>query len=358
VQVLSEVGDEDAEKIFAEMPQEEAEKVRGLRSYSENEVGSLLELDPLAVSDQRTVAETLADLRANPEQIDGTAFYLYVVDSKKRLRGVVPLRRLLAADPSVKLSRLMVDPITVDDHSSIEAVADLFDSCDFLVLPVVDQDSVLLGTIERSEVGRARAEHDQESWLETQGIIGGEELRSLPYHVRSGRRLSWLSVNVVLNLIAASVIAFYQDTLAQVLALAMFLPIISDMSGCSGNQAVAVSLRELSLGLVRPIDLLYVLRKELIVGVMNGVALGLLLGGVAWFWQGNAYLGLVVGGALAINTVVAVSLGGAVPLVLTRLRQDPALASGPILTTVTDMCGFFLALSFATLMLSRLVAAG
>ncbi|MHC4211498.1 MAG: magnesium transporter, partial [Planctomycetota bacterium] len=171
---------------------------------------------------------------------------------------------------------------------------------------------------------------------------------------RSVRRLSWLSVNIVLNVIAASVIAFYQETIAAVIALAVFLPIISDMSGCSGNQAVAVSIRELTLGLIKPHELLYVLFKEIGVGVINGLVLGLILGAVAWMWQGNGWLGLVAGLALALNTVVAVCIGGAVPLLLKRYDRDPALASGPILTTVTDMFGFFLVLSLATLMLPKL----
>ena len=152
----------------------------------------------------------------------------------------------------------------------------------------------------------------------------------MPLFGRSRRRLSWLSVNIVLNIIAASVIAFYQDTLSAVIALAVFLPIISDMSGCSGNQAVAVSIRELSLAVVKPRDVGYVWLKEISVGVINGIALGLLIGAVGWLWQGNPYLGLVVGAALAINTMIAVSIGGTVPLLLERLGVDPALAaSGP-----------------------------
>ena len=143
--------------------------------------------------------------------------------------------------------------------------------------------------------------------------------------------------------------------MAAVIALAAFLPIISDMSGCSGNQAVAVSIRELSLGLVKPNDWGRVWLKEISVGLLNGLTLGLLLGVVALLWQGNAYLGLVVGSALALNTLVSVSIGGAVPLVLRRFELDPALASGPILTTVTDMCGFLLTLSFAAAMLHKLV---
>ena len=177
----------------------------------------------------------------------------------------------------------------------------------------------------------------------------------MPTWVRSGRRLSWLSINIVLNIIAASVIAVYQDTLSAVIALAVFLPMISDMSGCSGNQAVAVSMRELTLGLVRAGELARVAWKEAVVGVINGCVLGLLLGLAALAWKGNPTLGLVVGAALAVNTIVAVTIGGLLPLIMKGLRLDPALVSGPILTTVTDMCGFFLVLSLATAVLPQLV---
>ena len=176
----------------------------------------------------------------------------------------------------------------------------------------------------------------------------------MPLRRRIGKRLSWLGLNVFLNIMAASVIALYQDTISSAVILAVFLPIISDMSGCSGNQAVAVSIRELSLGLVRPFEIGRVFLKELMVGVINGVILGALLTLVAFVWKGNPYLGLVVGVALALNTALSACLGGLLPLVLRRMKVDPALASGPILTTVTDMCGFFFVLSFATVVLSRI----
>ena len=147
----------------------------------------------------------------------------------------------------------------------------------------------------------------------------------MPVAQRSGRRLAWLSANIVLNVLAASVIVYFEDTLTRLIALAAFLPIISDMSGCSGNQAVAVSMRELSLGLVRPREVLRVWGKEVSVGLINGVSLGVLLGLVAWLWRGNPTLGIVVGVALALNTIVAVSIGGSVPLD----PQRPGRRSGP-----------------------------
>jgi magnesium transporter len=127
------------------------------------------------------------------------------------------------------------------------------------------------------------------------------------------------------------------------------------MSGCSGNQAVAVSMRELTLGAASPRDVARVWGKELSVGIINGLSLGTLLGLAAWLWKGNIFLGAVVGLALAINTVVAVSIGGTVPLVLKRFGVDPAVASGPLLTTITDMCGFFLVLSLASASMPYLV---
>ncbi len=184
--------------------------------------------------------------------------------------------------------------------------------------------------------------------LRRQGIVSGEEIRGMPLWERAKGRLSWLSLNIVLNLMAATIISHFESTLAAAIALTAFLPIISDMSGCSGNQSVAVSIRELMLGIVNTSDVLRVWLKEISVGLINGAAVGLLLGLIAWAWKGNLVLGLVVGGALALNTLIAVSIGGVIPLILRKFGRDPAVASGPLLTTVTDMCGFFLVLSIAS----------
>jgi magnesium transporter len=181
--------------------------------------------------------------------------------------------------------------------------------------------------------------------------MSGEEVRSLPFFERANKRLSWLSINVILNIIAVSIIAFHQNILEQVVTLAIFLPIISDLSGCSGNQAVAVSIRELSLGLIQKGEFLHVLRKEATVGLFNGLILGLIVGGITWYWKNDLLLGAVVTGALFVNTVVAVALGGTIPLLLKNIKIDPALASGPMLTTVTDMCGFFVALKLAEIII-------
>jgi magnesium transporter len=188
---------------------------------------------------------------------------------------------------------------------------------------VVDAAGVIAGVVTRQEVREATVDHQTEDYLRSSGILGGEELRSMPMLVRSGRRFAWLGPNIVLNLIAASVNAMYEDTLQAVIALAVFLPIVSDMSGCSGNQAVAVSIQELTLGLIRPTEFIRIVWKEGILGIVNGFVLGCLLGSIAGLWKGNVYLGLVIGGALFLNTILSVLLGGVVPLILKRSKLIP-----------------------------------
>jgi magnesium transporter len=283
--------------------------------------------------------------------------YAYVVSDDGKLVGVLRLRDLLLSSPDQMLSDTMLrEPLAVQDTARLETLERFFQRHSLFGVPAVDADGRLVGVVRNSDVEQAAAERSSRSFLKFMGIVGGEEFRSMPLRIRSMRRLSWLSVNILLNIVAASVIAFNEETLRAVIALAVFLPIISDMSGCSGNQAVAVTMRELALGFINPSDLWRVLGKEALVGVINGLALGLLLGVVGWLWQGNVMLGVVVAAALAINTLVAVCFGGCVPLLLRGLGQDPALASGPILTTVTDMSGFFLVLTLAKAVLPMLTS--
>lgn len=356
--LLQQLHGEEAEEILSAMDPDEASRVRQLASYPPTVAGGLMVTEYLAFQEEATVEEVVDDLRRKAERYaDYAVQYVYVVDGNGLLVGVLQLRDLLIAEGGAKLSRQMIPaPLSLKDSADLEEVQQVFESHTFLGIPVVDMKGRLLGLIRRSDFHAAMADRADSIYRQSQGIIGGDELRSMPILDRAKRRLSWLSINIVLNVLAASVIAFYQDTLATVIALAAFLPIISDMSGCSGNQAVAVSMRELTLGLVHPREILRTLFKELGVGLINGLILGILLGGLAFLWQGNIYISLVVGGALALNTLIAVSIGGVVPLLLQRLKFDPALASSPILTTVTDLCGFFLTLSFATALLSRLVS--
>ncbi|MDH3292012.1 MAG: magnesium transporter [Gemmatimonadota bacterium] len=355
VDLLADLESADAAAILDAMPVEQADDARRLLQYPEDTAGGVMITEYLSFAEHLTVGDVVEDMRAHGERYsDYDIQYAYVTDAERRLAGVLRLRDLLLARTTQTVGAIMMrDPLSVPDNAGLTDLKQVFDDHAFVGVPVTNAAGQLMGVVRRAAVLTALGEQATEAFLAVTGLIG-EELRTMPLGHRSRRRLSWLSINIVLNVIAASVIAMYQDTLAAVIALAVFLPIISDMSGCSGNQAVAVSIRELALGLVKPHEFVRVAFKEGAVGILNGLVLGVLLGAVAVLWKGNLVLGLVVGTALALNTIIAVLLGGLIPLVLRGLKHDPALASGPILTTVTDMVGFFLVLSFASAMLPLL----
>ncbi|MCG6912129.1 MAG: magnesium transporter, partial [Deltaproteobacteria bacterium] len=354
--VLGEMDEDASRAILEKMDREDAEEARMLMAYAPDCAGGLMISEFLAYRTDQKIQDVLNDLQAHQREYAGyNVQYCYIVDRKKKLAGVLRIHDLLFPSRESLLSQVMISsPLSVSDKASLKELEEFFDEHHLFGVPVVDDQRRLVGVVLPDAVEEAVNERKTKTFLRLSGIIGGDEFRTMPLLSRSGRRLSWLSLNIFLNIIAASVIAMYQDILAAAITLAVFLPMVSDMSGCSGNQAVAVSMRELSLGRVRTGELLWVLVKEAKVGIINGLVLGLLLGGVAFFWKGNPWLGIVVGGALAANTLVSVTLGGMLPLVLKRLKLDPALVSSPLLTTVTDMCGFFFVLSFAAAVLPKL----
>ena len=354
--LIQELVDENAQAILDEMEPDEAASVRRLLSYRDDTAGGMMHTEYFVFNEGQTIAAVVGELRGNVEEYQTYPLKkVFVTNLKGTLIGVLHMQDLLLGGPGVKLGAICrTDYFSVNHLDEFETLVDFFDTCDVFGVPVIDDDRSLVGVLLRRDVLEEETERVSREHLETQGIVGGEELRTMPVFLRARRRLSWLSVNILLNIIAASVIAYHQDVLTSVIALAVFLPIISDMSGCSGNQAVAVSMRELSLGVVAPREVFRVWWQEASVGLINGTVLGLLIGLAAVLWKGSIYLGIVVGGALMLNTLLAVSLGGTVPLILKKFGIDPALASGPILTTITDMVGFFLTLTFASLALGQL----
>lgn len=356
VDVLAELDEDNTRAILEHLDDEEADEIRELITYSPDEAGGLMMTEFAAYPMKAKVRDVIDDLMSHEDDFAFlTVHYIYVVVKKHKLKGVIRIRDLVFGDPEATIGEMSKPAKTVAATTTLPELEQFFDEYDIAAVPVINDRGSLLGIVRRRAVLEALTERAEADNLKAAGIVGGDELRSMPLAVRSRRRLSWLSVNIGLNIIAASVIALYEDTLSAVIALAVFLPIVSDMSGCSGNQAVAVSMRELTLGAAKPRDVIRVLRKELSVGAINGVALGTLLGLAAWAWKGNPVLGLVVGAALTINTMIAVGIGGTVPLILKKLQVDPAIASGPLLTTITDMCGFMLVLGLATSVLPHLV---
>ena len=365
--VLAELDEEDAEAILKAMDPEEAQDARDRMVYDEDVAGGLMITEYLAYHDAQTVAEVTADLHENAEEYgEFEVRYVYVVDKDEKLTGVVPMRSLVLVPASRRLATQQVrNPVTVAVDASLDDLHDLFDRVDFSAVPVVEHDGTLVGVVQRAAVQEAIGERETDQFLKFGGIIGGEELRSMPVVSRAARRLAFLLPSVVLSSLSVTVILLFEPIIAKITLLAVFLPLVANLSGAAGNQAVAVSIRELALGLVMPRDWRSVGNKEIVVGLINGLLIGLLLGIVAvcfaWFshnttedreWSpGLLPLGLVVMLAYTFNSVLSVFLGGSIPLLLKAVKLDPAMASSPLLTTLSDMGSFLLTLSLAYLLI-------
>ncbi len=358
--VLAELAEDDKEAILEEMDPEEAEDARQRLRYDEDTAGGLMITEYLAYRQDQTVDDVIVDLRAHADEYNEYEVrYTYLTDHAGLFKGVVTMRSLVMAQAGRKLSDLTIktpSSTLVDTH--MEDLADLFDRVDFSAVPVLDAAGLLVGVVQRAAVQEALSESANEDLLMVTGIVAGEEFRSMPMISRLLRRLAFLVPIMLLLLISASVIHIFLDTVAKLPVLAMFLPVVAGLCGSGGNQAVGVSLREVSLGLITPGDYMRVLTKEAVLALVAGVVLGVSLLLIVWVWQQDFYLGLVVGGSIPIVILIAKTVGGTAPLALRSIGLDPAMASGPAVTTVVDLFSFFIVLLFATLLLSKIAVTG
>ncbi|MEM9108863.1 MAG: magnesium transporter [Planctomycetota bacterium] len=354
--VLSEMDEADAEAILQEMDPAEAQDARERLGYDEDVAGGLMITEYLVYNEGQTVEAVTRDLHIKAEEhLEFEVRYIYVVDDGYKLTGVVPMRSLIFAPGSSRIESQQVrEPITVNVQTSLDDLHDLFDRVDFSAVPVVDDAGRLAGVIQRASVQEAIGDRESEQFLRFGGIIGGEELRSMSIGSRAARRLTFLLPIMLLLLASATVIALFEETVKKLPILAAFLPVVAGICGSGGNQAVAVSIRELSLGLIDSSDFVRVLVKELVVALLIGLVLGAVLFIVVYIWQGNIHLALVLGGAVPFVVTVSKTIGGTTPVLLRKVGVDPAMASGPIVTTVVDLVGFFTVLMLATLMIEKL----
>ena len=356
VDLLTKLENNEAEAILNNMDPKEAQDARQRLEYPEDTAGGMMITEYLAFNQRLRVSDLLKNLYDHGDQYSEYDIqYFYIINDDNHLIGLVQMRDLLLSRKDTELSKLLTKNLkTVSVNDNQEKLQTTLDNCSFIALPVLDKSQRLIGILRREAVLEASSAVDSNTFRSFSGIIGGEEFRTMPLYARSRRRLSWLWVNILLNLVSISVIALFQDTIKEVVFLAVLLPMVSDMSGCSGNQAIAVSIRELALGQLKPNEFIRVFLKESSVGLINGIVLGITIAAVAILYSGNPYLGLIVGAALSINTLFSVCLGGLLPLFLRRIKIDPAVAASPLLTTMTDMLGFFFLLYFATQFLDKL----
>lgn len=349
--IISELDEDDADAILAEMSPNEAAEVRKRLVYDPDTAGGLMIAEYLAFPDTTEVGGVIRALRQIVDEGEGyEARYLFVTDQAEKLVGLITMRSLILSPTHQSVSEIMrTDYTAVPADTSLDDLEDIFDRHDYAVVPVIDHDGALLGVIQHVAVEEALNERSEEASLRRSGIVGGEEIRSMPIGARVARRLMFLMPILVLLMISASMIALFEETVGKLPILAAFLPVVAGLAGSGGTQAVAVTMRELTLGIIKPRDFFLVLWQEVSVGFINGLTLGICLGGIVFVWQNNLLLAAILAISLPITICVSVAVGGAVPLIVKRFGVDPAMIAGPLVTTVVDVCAFVTVLALATM---------
>ncbi len=346
--LLRELEPEQQERILAEV--EDRSEVDRLLRYDDESAGGRMTTHVVTVRDSDTAAEALETIRRQADKVED--FYqIFVVDGARRLLGIAPLKDLVINPPDRPVREIMTGAEhAVQPEVDQEEVARVMARYNLESVPVVDRSGRLLGRVTFDDVIDVVEAETTEDILRFGGAAGDEELTG-PWHEAVRSRLPWLYVNLLTAFLAAGVVYVFQDTVRRLVILAVWMPVIAGMGGNAGTQALAVTVRRLALGRIRPEQSVRVLGKELLVGLTNGLAVGVVVALAAVLLGESARLGIVVFLALAGNLLVAGFAGAFIPVVLERAGADPAVASSVFVTTFTDTCGFLLLLGMAAWLL-------
>lgn len=335
-------------ELLKVMDQQNRERVEQVLSYPEDTAGGLMNTDTVTIRPDITVETVLRYIRRHdeiPEMTDS----LFVISRRKELYiGILPLTKLLVSDPEMTVREIMVteiEPISASmpDHE----VAMLFEQHDLVSAPVVDDEGKLLGRITIDDVVDVIREDADHSLMSMAGLDDDEDTFA-PIWKTSKRRAVWLGINLITAFIASSVIGIFEDTIAKVVALAVLMPIVASMGGIAGSQTLTLIIRAQALDQVEKANTAWLIKRELLVGALNGILWSIVVAGVAVLWFQDYTIGLIIGMAIIINLIVGTFSGVLLPILLKTRGIDPALAGGVLLTTITDVVGFLAFLGLAT----------
>lgn len=347
VDILQNLPEQVTGEVLAAMTERDRQRVESILPYDEDTAGGLTNPDTITVRPRITLDVVLRYLRRHddlPESTDS----IYVVNKRDEYLGILPIAKLLTTDPGVTVREVMVterDPIPASMLE--EDVAKLFERHDWVSAPVVDENNKLIGRITIDDVVDVIRENADHSLMSMAGLDEEEDTfatirRTFP------RRSVWLGINLLTAVIASSVINLFQDTIDQVVALAVLMPIVASMGGVAGSQTLTVVIRGMSLGQIGKNNLSWLLSREFWVGAINGCLWAIVMGLIAGLWFGDTTIAFIIAAAMIINLITAALAGALLPVVLKSFKIDPALAGGVTLTTITDVVGFFAFLGLAT----------
>jgi magnesium transporter len=346
---------DEAAELFSLINPSLESMIRDLMRYEEGTVGSVMNSHFTAVKKGTTIADTFTAIKDAPIQIENKN-YVYVVDEKGEPVGVVSMKDLIRTEPKIVIDTVMTPNVVAvyTDDDALEA-AQLLRNRRFQMLPVLNEEDCIVGVLLLDDAIEILSESMADMFMHM-GAASADESFYTPPLSSVKKRLPWMAGNVFLNLGAVAVIASFEATIEAVAALAIFLPMITDMGGNVGIQALSVSIRSIALGEVRLSEYWRAAKKEILVGLINGLALGSLFAVIAYYVQNSLTLGLVAGAALAVNVLVAGFVGGTLPFLIKRWGGDPAMMTGPVLTTITDITGVTIYLGLSTYFLLSIMA--
>ena len=345
--ILQNLPDTVIEEVLSSMSEQDRHRVEQMLSYDEDTAGGLMNTDTITIHPRVTLDVVLRYLRMHKE-LPPTTDCVFVVNNDDQLVGLLPIAKLLTTDPNISVREVMVtefEPISADMPA--RDVAKLFERYDWITAPVVDASRKLLGRITVDDVIDVIIDEADHSLMSMAGLAEEDDIFS-PTLKAAPRRAVWLGINLLTALTASWVIGHFEGAIQKVVALAVLMPIVASMGGVAGTQTLTLVIRGLALGQISRHNASWLLGREMLVGLMNGVLWGVVVGFVAaYFWR-DTVLGFVIAVAMLINLLIAALSGALLPLLLKRMHIDPALAGGVILTTFTDCMGFFAFLGLAS----------
>ncbi|MFS0673557.1 magnesium transporter [Ornithinibacillus sp. 179-J 7C1 HS] len=352
--MLTNLEPEKIEELLSEMKQEESQIVQNLMNYPPETAGRIMNNRYVWIPKHYTIREAVDKLKHFAELAEYLN-YLYVIDEQKNLVGVVSYKDLLLGELQDKIEDIMYSRVVkVDVLTDQEEVARLISNYDFVSIPVVEEENRLVGVITVDDIIDVVIQEANEDIEKLSASGKAIDFNTKPF-VAAYRRLPWLVLLLFIGLISGSIIDGFSATLEQIVALAYFMPMIAGMTGNTGTQSLAVVVR----GLVsKDLDFKQVVKlisRELWVGIIIGVTCAIMIAGIAYVWQGNLTLGIVVGSSLLITLIIGTLAGTIIPLILYKFKVDPAVASGPLITTINDILSLLIYFGIATMFLSKLM---
>lgn len=351
--LVGELEESEKQDILSKIAKDDKEDIERLLTFEPDTAGGIMTTEYVSIGSRNTVEKTLKYLQENINQ--DAAYYLYVVDSQNVLKGVVSLRNIVTSSFDTKIIDITNPNVkTIMYNEDQEEAARKFQKYGFILMPVVDEMDHLLGVIEFDDIIDIIQEENTEDINLLGGVDSKERLDSTVGESFKSR-IPWLIVNLFTAVLAASVVSFFEETIAQVVTLATVMPIVTGMGGNAGTQSLTIVVRGLSLGELTKENAIKIMLKEIAVGFIGGIVIGILVALGSMIFEGNPIFGVVTGLAMFLNMILANVAGYFIPVILEKLHVDPALASGVFVTTVTDVLGFLFFLGLATLFLPYLI---